>query len=31
MALFAASAFYSVAAGGDGSAQRVLVSGDFDL
>jgi len=28
--LFAASAFHSVAAGGDASAQRVFVPGDLD-
>jgi len=31
MTLFAASAFHSVAAGGDGSAQRVFVPGDLDI
>jgi len=31
MTLFAASAFHSVAAEGDGSAQRVFVPGDLDV
>jgi len=31
MTLFAVSALHSDAAGGDGSAQRVFVPGEFDL
>jgi len=31
MTLFAASAFYSVAAGDDGSTQHVFCLGDLDL